>query len=211
MLTDNPRIILYAVFSYVPVKALISTRKISMEPSRKTEHSAEEHSDDMEAGENTQAANHDNKIIHPASTLNRSDGMKLKVFIADDSLELRKRLKEMLEENKSIHLVGEAEDAGQAITALDRLKPDVVILDVHMPGGGGMRVLRNIVLMGTDTVAIVFTAFANAQYRQAYLAAGADYFFDKTHDVQNMIDTLDELAGKRPGGGNHDEKPDGDR
>jgi two-component system, NarL family, response regulator DevR len=176
-----------------------------MEPTRKTEHPADEHSEDMNASEN--ALNHDS-----VPTLNKSDGMKLRVFIADDSVELRKRLKEMLEENKSIHLVGEAEDAGQAITALQHLKPDVVILDVHMPGGGGMRVLRNIVLMdtemGADTIVIVFTAFVNAQYRQAYLAAGADYFFDKTHDVQNMVDTLDELAQKQSKGGNHDEKSD---
>jgi len=171
---------------------------------RRTDHSAEEHSDDASAGEGTHAPNNDNKMSYPEPTLNKSDEMRLKVFIADDSTEIRNRLKEMLKENKSICLVGESGDAEQAITALRHLKPDVVILDIHMPGGGGMRVLKDIKTIDPERIVITFTAFPYPQYRQAYLTAGADYFFDKTNDVQKMTDVLAGLAQKHITNGNNE-------
>ena len=163
---------------------------------RRTDHSAEEHSDDASAGEGTHVLNNDTQISRPEPTLNKSDEMKLKVLIADDSTEVRNRLKEMLKENKSIYLTGEAVDAEQAVTVLRHLKPDVVILDIHMPGGGGIGVLKDIKTTDPGPITIVFTAFSYPQYRQACLAAGADYFFDKTDDVQKMTDVLAELTQK---------------
>lgn len=132
--------------------------------------------------------------------------MKLKVFLADDSTAIRDRLKEMLKENTSIHLVGEAGDAEQAIHALNDLKPDVVILDIHMPKGEGMRVLKEIKTNDPGRIVIIFTAFPYPQYRQAYLTAGADYFFDKTKAVQEMVDLLTELTQKHFTSRSDDEK-----
>jgi len=154
-----------------------------MKPIRRADHRDNDHSDDMSSIERTHAPNKSNEV-------------KLKVFIADDSLEVRNRLKEMLRENKFIQLMGEAADAEQAISALRDLQPDVVILDIHMPRGEGMRVLKDIKTLDPGRIAIIFTAFPYPQYRQAYLTAGADYFFDKTNEVQKMVDVLAELAQK---------------
>ena len=165
-----------------------------MKPIRTTDHSAEEHSDYASADDETRASNNDNKSYE----------MKLKVFLIDDSTQVRNRLKETLKENKSIYLTGEAEDAEQAIKALRHLKPDVVILDIHIPGGGGIRVLKDIKTIDPERIVIIFTAFPYPQYRQAYLAAGADYFFDKTNDVQKMTDVLAELAQKHITNGNNE-------
>ena len=148
-----------------------------MKPIHMTHHSAEEDSDDVNTKNNE----------------NKNDEIKLKVFIADDSTEIRNRLKEILKENESFCVIGESGDAEQAISALHHLKADVVILDIHMPGGG-IRVLKDIKSMKPGKDVIIFTAFAYPQYRQAYLAAGADYFFDKTNDIQKMTDVLAELA-----------------
>ena len=164
----------------------------------KTEGTAQEDSEEL---------NNENSVSQFKSPVDESDQMKLNVFIVDDSKEIRNRLKEMLKENKSISLIGETEDAGQAVVALQHLHPDVVIFDIHMPQGGGMRVLKDIKMRETDTIAMVFTAFPYAQYRRAYLAAGADYFFDKTQDVQNMLDTLDTIAQQHIKGRKNEEKP----
>jgi len=177
-----------------------------MKHTRRIQHPSEEYSEGLNTGESTSTSQIEKNNSLPKSTFKKNDALKLKVLIADDSKEVRNRLKEMVQENKSITLMGESEDAVQAITALQQLKPDVVILDIHMPGGGGMRVLKDIKRMNTGTIAIIFTAFAFAQYRQAYLGAGADYFFDKTHDVQKMIDTLDELGRKHFRGRDNDKK-----
>ena len=167
-------------------------------------HPDKDYSEDMNSSERTHAPNNNKKISYPAPTLNRSNDVKLKVFIADDSIEVRNRLKEMLKENKFIQLIGESADAEQAIIALRDLKPDVVILDIHMPGSGGMRVLKDIKTIDPERIVIIFTAFPYPQYRQAYLTAGADYFFDKTHDVQKMTDVLAELAQKHITNGNNE-------
>ena len=167
-----------------------------MKQVRWTDRAAEDHSDNASAGDKAHTPINDHQNSSHEQGLIKSGEMKLKVFIADDSVEVRNRLKEMLKENTTIHLTGEAADASQTISALHRLKPDVVILDLHMPEGGGLRVLREIKTTDPGRVIIVFTAFSFPQYRKSCLAAGADYFFDKTSDVQEMTDVLAELTRK---------------
>ena len=120
----------------------------------------------------------------------------LTVFIADDSAVVRGKLKEALEEQGTIKVVGESGDAMQAITEISRLDPQVAIIDIRMPGGGGMTILMDSKAQTPDRLAIILTSFPYLQYREAYLAAGADYFFDKTKDIQQMTDILVELASK---------------
>ena len=123
----------------------------------------------------------------------------LTVFIADDSAVVRGKLKEALEEHGTIKVVGESADAMQAITEIGRLDPQVAIIDIRMPGGGGLPVLKDSVARTPGRIAIILTSFPYLQYRQIYLAAGADYFFDKTQDIQKMTDLLDGLAAKNGG------------
>ena len=120
----------------------------------------------------------------------------LKVYIADDSVVVRGKLKEVLEENGSIKVVGECGDAGQAILEIGQLDPQVAIIDIRMPGGGGLPVLKDLKARTPGRIAIILTSFPFPQYRQAYLAAGADYFFDKTKDIPQMTEMLFEMASK---------------
>ena len=118
----------------------------------------------------------------------------LTVFIADDSAVVRGKLKEALEEQGTIKVVGESGDAMQAITEISRLDPQVAIIDIRMPEGGGLPVLKDSKAQTPGRIAIILTSFPFPQYREVYLAAGADYFFDKTQDIQKLTDILVELA-----------------
>jgi DNA-binding NarL/FixJ family response regulator len=120
----------------------------------------------------------------------------LKVFIADDSVVVRGKLKESFEELGSIEVIGESGNAEQAIAEIRRLDPQVVIIDIRMPGGGGLPILKDLKARTPSRSAIILTSFPYPQYREAYLAAGADYFFDKTQDIQKLADVLVELASK---------------
>jgi DNA-binding NarL/FixJ family response regulator len=120
----------------------------------------------------------------------------LKVYIADDSVVIRGRLKEALEDQGSITVVGESGNAEQAIPEIRRLDPQVVIIDIRMPGGGGLPLLKNLKARTPSRIAIILTSFPFPQHRETYLAAGADYFYDKTKDIPQMIDKLVELAQK---------------
>jgi DNA-binding NarL/FixJ family response regulator len=127
---------------------------------------------------------------------NHNEGLvnhMLKVFIADDSVVVREKLKEAIEEMGSFKVVGESGNAEQAILEIRRLNPEVVILDIRMPGGGGLPVLKDIKAREPVRTAIVLTSFPFPQYRETYLAAGTDYFFDKTRDIQKLLDVLKEL------------------
>ena len=118
----------------------------------------------------------------------------LTVFIADDSAVVRGKLKEALEEQGTMKVVGESGDAMQAITEISRLDPQVAIIDIRMPEGGGLPVLKDSKAQTPGRIAIILTSFPYPQYREVYLAAGADYFFDKTQDIQKLTDILVELA-----------------
>jgi two-component system, NarL family, response regulator DevR len=122
----------------------------------------------------------------------------LKIYIADDSVVVRGKLKEALEENGTIQVVGESGNALQAMAEIQPLDPQVVIIDIHMPGGGGLLVLKDIKTRAPGRIAIILTSFASQQYRDAYLAEGADYFFDKTQDIPKLIEVMFHLASTSP-------------
>jgi putative phosphoesterase len=114
----------------------------------------------------------------------------MKVFIADDSTLVAQRLKESIAELAGVELVGEAADTTAAIEAILRLKPEAVILDLRMPGGGGLPVLAAIKALEPAPLVMLLTSSAFPQHRQQCLAAGADYFFDKTTEFERVAEVL---------------------
>lgn len=92
-----------------------------------------------------------------------------------------------------IQLIGEAHDAREATEAIRRLKPDVVILDIHMPGGNGIDVLRSIKQEAPATLVLMLTNFAYPEYRKRCMDAGADFFFDKSTEFDKVPEVLQGL------------------
>ena len=121
------------------------------------------------------------------------------ILIVDDSDVMRERLKSLLSEIEGIEIAGEASDARQAVDAIGRLKPDVVILDIRMPEGSGIDVLKALPRNGGGKSArvMVFTNFPFPQYRKACIDLGADYFFDKSQDFNKLCDTLRQFVAER--------------
>ena len=77
------------------------------------------------------------------ATNHGSEKQKMNILIADDSDVIRERLKDLIEEMENVNLVGEARDALEALEILNDLETDIVILDIRMPGGNGMAVLKS--------------------------------------------------------------------
>jgi DNA-binding NarL/FixJ family response regulator len=111
---------------------------------------------------------------------------KIKVFIADDSLIIREHLVTMLDELAGIEIVGQAGAVTEAIRAIRILQPDVVILDIRMPGGSGIDVLQTIKQDEPALVVIVLTNYPYPAYRQKCLQAGADFFLDKSTEFDQI-------------------------
>lgn len=122
------------------------------------------------------------------------DGRPLTVVLADDSDVVRQRLRNVIASMPGVAVVGEAPDADQAVAQIREQAPDVVVLDMFMPGGGGTRVLQD--LHGADNrpIMLVFTNFAYPEYRDACLQLGADHFLDKSADLERLLSIISQLA-----------------
>ncbi len=110
----------------------------------------------------------------------------LTVLIADDSLVVRERLVTMFDELAGVEVVGQAGNVTTAIGAIRKLKPDVVILDILMPGGSGIDVLQNVKQDEVTPTVIILTNYPFPGYRQKCLQAGADFFLDKTTEFEQI-------------------------
>ncbi len=119
----------------------------------------------------------------------------IKVFVADDSIVLRERVLEMLREIPGVQVLGCAEDGLHAIDCIRQLRPDAVVLDIQMPRGTGLDVLKNIHAVDGAPMFVVFTNFPYPQYRKRALECGAQYFFDKTTEFEKLRHLFGQLTG----------------
>ena len=119
--------------------------------------------------------------------------LNLKVFITDDSAIVRERLVTMVLALPEITVVGQAQDAPEAVDAIGRTRPDVVILDIRMPGSNGIDVLRRLKKMQPAPKVIMLTNYAYQQYRKTCEAAGADFFFDKSTEFDQIPQALEQV------------------
>jgi DNA-binding NarL/FixJ family response regulator len=115
------------------------------------------------------------------------------VFIADDSPVVQERLTGLLGELQGIEVVGQAQNVDDAIRGIRQLKPAAVILDIRLAGGSGIEVLRRIKQDDPAPLAIVLTNYPYPAYRKKALEAGADLFFDKSTEFEQIAIVLEQL------------------
>jgi DNA-binding NarL/FixJ family response regulator len=118
----------------------------------------------------------------------------MRIFIADDSEMLRVRLVNMLSEIEGIEIIGQAQDSLAAIESIEELNPHVVILDIRMPQGDGIKVLEAVKKSLQSPKVIIFTNYPYPQYRKKYMDLGADFFFDKSTEFEKLVDTVKYLT-----------------
>jgi len=118
----------------------------------------------------------------------------MKIFVVDDSAEVRKRLIALLSEIQGIEFLGQAEDSLEATILIREFKPDAVILDICMPGISGINVLQSIKRNGEGPIVIMLTNYPYPQYRKKCLEAGAEFFFDKSTEFHRVTEVLEQLV-----------------
>ncbi|MBI4788992.1 MAG: response regulator transcription factor [Chloroflexi bacterium] len=128
------------------------------------------------------------------SSLKIPEPVRLRVFLVEDSLVIRQRLKRMLADIAQVQVVGEAGDARSATDAILQRKPDAVLLDIHLESGSGIDVLQRVKNSQPAPAVIVLTNYPYTQYRQKCLEAGADFFFIKSAEFDRVVPALKQLA-----------------
>jgi two-component system NarL family response regulator len=121
----------------------------------------------------------------------------IRVLIADDHLIFRLGLKSLLNNEKDIEVVGEATTGAQTIEKFKDLRPDVVVLDLRMPDGGGMHALTNIRQAHRDAKVLVLSSYGNEEEVYQALHAGASGYVLKDVGRDELIGAIRHVyAGK---------------
>ena len=115
---------------------------------------------------------------------------KTRILIADDHAVLREGMRNLLERERDLEVVGEASDGDEAVRLGTKLKPDVVLMDIVMPKLGGVEATKLIKQASPATAILVLTAYSDIRYIIGLLEAGACGYLLKSargHDIIGAI------------------------
>ncbi|MEU4537970.1 response regulator transcription factor [Streptosporangium sp. NPDC023825] len=120
--------------------------------------------------------------------------MSIRVVLADDQALVRGGFRMILEARADLEVVGEAGDGGEAAILVERLRPDVVLMDVRMPGVDGLEATRRIVASGSPARVIVLTTYDVDESVFAALRAGASAFLLKDVRPAELVEAIRVVA-----------------
>jgi DNA-binding NarL/FixJ family response regulator len=114
----------------------------------------------------------------------------IRVLIADDQALVRSGFRLIVETRPDLEVVGEAEDGEQAVRLTLELEPDVILMDVRMPGVDGIEATRRIVAAGSAARILVLTTFDLDEYVYAAVRAGASGFLLKDVRPGDLVEAI---------------------
>jgi DNA-binding NarL/FixJ family response regulator len=117
-----------------------------------------------------------------------------KVLLVDDHPIVRTGIRNLLERAAEINVVGEASDGYEALKLVDKLSPDVVLLDMEMPGMNGKEVAVQLKQAGSSVKILVLSAHDDRQYIQELLANGASGYLTKEEVPEAIIEAVRGVA-----------------
>jgi DNA-binding NarL/FixJ family response regulator len=116
------------------------------------------------------------------------------VLLADDHSLIRKGFRLILDAEPDIAVAGEASDGAMAVSMASALRPDVVLMDVRMPGRDGIEATRDIVAAGLPSKVLILTTFDLDDYVYAGLRAGASGFLLKDTQPDDLVTAIRTIA-----------------
>lgn len=121
---------------------------------------------------------------------------RVEILLADDHHVVRQGLRALLEGEPDFSLVGEASDGTEVLPLVERLKPDVVVLDIKMPGLSGIEVARE-VAKKTATKIVMLSMYSEEAYVAQSLRAGASAYVLKEARAGDLVHAIREVAEGR--------------
>jgi two-component system response regulator NreC len=117
----------------------------------------------------------------------------IRILLVDDHVVLRAGLRALLEAEHDMRVVGEASTGEEGLERAKHLKPDVVVMDISMPGMGGLEATRQLASEGVTRV-LVLTMHAEEEYLLAVLEAGGSGYVKKTSADQDLVTAIRTVA-----------------
>ncbi|MCZ0998917.1 response regulator transcription factor [Streptomyces mirabilis] len=120
--------------------------------------------------------------------------MPVRVVLADDQQLIRTALRMVIADIEDVEVVGEAADGEEAVTRTEELRPDVVVMDIRMPGVDGIEATRRITTGAGESRIVVLTTFDDDDYVYGALRAGASGFLVKDMALDDIIGAIRVVA-----------------
>jgi len=127
----------------------------------------------------------------------------MRAFIVDDSAIVRMRLAEMLVSHADVTVVGQAATVAAALQQIPQVQPECVLLDIQLPDGDGISVLRAVKRMTPTPAVVMVSNYSDEYHRQRCQVAGADFFLDKSkqfEEIPGLVRALIRTKGDHDGG-----------
>jgi len=118
------------------------------------------------------------------------------VLICDDERMIRRLLAEIVEMANGVRVAGEAADGSEAVREAERLRPEIILLDLAMPVRTGLEVLPELRELVPATQIIAFSGFSRAVLGEQALEAGADVYVEKGAPVAEVLSALEQAASR---------------
>lgn len=112
------------------------------------------------------------------------------MIIADDLEDTRRSLKIMLSFSKDIEVIGEAKDGEETLAMVERLKPDVLVLDINMPKVDGISVLKTITKRFPEVKIVAISFQSDKEYERALKKLGASSYLVKPFTISQLIEAV---------------------
>jgi two-component system, NarL family, invasion response regulator UvrY len=116
--------------------------------------------------------------------------MNTRVLIVDDHKMFRDGLRGLINAEPDLEVVGEAVDGKEAIEAARKLSPDIVIMDISMPGMNGIEAMRHLIQNNPKVKVIMLSMYTSGPLVQSVLAAGASGYVMKGSDFAELAATI---------------------
>ena len=120
--------------------------------------------------------------------------MSIRILLADDHAVVRSGLRRLLEQRPGFEVVAEAETGEEAYQVFNEHRPDVAVMDLSMPGMGGLEAVRRILARHPSARMLVFSMHENAAFATQALKAGARGYVAKTGAPEELVTAVQEVA-----------------
>ncbi|MFB0507892.1 MAG: response regulator transcription factor [Thermodesulfobacteriota bacterium] len=121
----------------------------------------------------------------------------LNILIVEDNADFRQSLKEVLHSQFPFLVVGEAENGDEALQKIDALVPDIIFMDIKLPGENGLQVTQKVKKKYPEIIIIILTYYDSPEHRKAADQCGANYFLPKNTSIQEVMELVQSILSEK--------------